>query len=225
MSLSSPGGRGRKAGSTERPAVLFVDAAEWSAWLAENHDTATELWMLLHKKHVQHQGMVWHDAVVEALRWGWIDSQVQRVDDDTVRQRWTPRRPGSRWSGVNLDTVQQLIAQGRMMPSGLAVYEQRRAERERGYSHDQPHQTLPPEYLALLDDCAAAQAFWSKASAGYRRVATHWVVSAAKDETRLRRMQTLVDDCAQGQLIKPERYGTVPAWVVKARIELGFESS
>lgn len=119
---------GRLGGSPERPARFFADAAEFGAWLALHHDTETELWMGLYKKHVPDRGLTWADAVPEALCWGWIDSVAQRIDEDATRQRWTPRRKTSIWSKVNIDLVEQLRAEGRMQPSGLAIWEARRRD-------------------------------------------------------------------------------------------------
>ncbi len=102
----------------ERPPVYFKNPAEFRRWLAKNHATATELWMGLNKKHVVPRGLTWEQAVEEALCYGWIDSKSQRIDDNSVRQRWTPRKPGSNWSNINIALVQKLIAEGRMKPAG-----------------------------------------------------------------------------------------------------------
>ena len=94
-----------EGGTEDRPAVFFDDAEDFRAWLEANHETATELWMGLRKKHVDPRGLQWADAVREALCFGWIDSVAQRIDDDAVRQRWTPRKPGSNWSTININAV------------------------------------------------------------------------------------------------------------------------
>lgn len=207
---------GRLGGTPERPARFFADAAEFGAWLALHHDTATELWMGLNKKHVPDRGLTWEDAVPEALCWGWIDSQVQRIDDAAVRQRWTPRKRTSNWSRVNLELVERLRAEGRMQPPGLAIWEARRRDAA-PYSFEVGHDLeLPPEHAALLAASPAATAFWEVATASYRRTCVTWVVTAKQQTTRDRRMQQLVDDCAAGRLIPSQRYGTAPAWLVRA---------
>ena len=91
-------------------AIHFPTAADWSAWLEEHHATAPEIWVLTHKKHTGVPSVAWADAVVEALRFGWIDGLVRRVDEDRFVQRWTPRRPTSRWSKINVATAERLIA-------------------------------------------------------------------------------------------------------------------
>lgn len=215
-------GFGRPGGSAERPAIFFADADEWASWLEANHASAADIWMGLRKKHVPDRGLIWEDAVVEALRFGWIDSQVQRIDEDSVRQRWTPRRAGSTWSAVNVATVGRLIEQGRMTPAGLAAFEARRADREAIYSYEQPAAGLTPEHETILRADPVAAAFWDAATPGYRRIAGHWVGSAKQQATRDRRLAQLVADCAAGRLIPSQRYGTQPAWVGRARLAAGL---
>lgn len=211
---------GLAAGSVERPGREFADDQEWAHWLRLHHAVRGEVWMVLRKKHVVSRGLTWEAAVVQALRWGWIDSQAQRVDDDCVRQRWTPRRPGSNWSAVNLETVERLLADGLMEPAGLAVYEARRPDRERVYAYEKAPEQWSAQFEGTLRADPRASAFWSAATPGYRQLATHWVVSAKQDATRRRRLAQLVADSAAGQLIPSQRYGTEPGWVVRARAVL-----
>jgi len=210
----------RHGGSRERPAIFFDDAAEFRAWLEENHADATELWMGLYKKHVSPRGLTWAEAVPEALCFGWIDSRAERIDEDAIRQRWTPRRPTSAWSNVNIALVAELTAAGRMRPAGLAAFEKRKPERSGIYSSETPERELPESYASLLAANARASLFWSAATPGYRKVVKHWVMSAKQEATRDRRMAELIDDCAAGRLIKPQRYGTEPAWVARVRATL-----
>lgn len=210
----------RRVGTPDHPAVLFEDAAEFRSWLLENHETATEIVVALAKKHVPEPKLVWETAVREVLCVGWIDSQSRRLDDDYTMQRFTPRRPGSVWSNINVAAVEQLIAEGRMQPAGLAAYESRRADRTGIYSFEADDQDLPEEYAALLAASDRASTFWAMSTPGYRKIATHWVLSAKQQATKDRRMEQLVADSAAGQLIPSQRYGTEPIWVAKARAAL-----
>lgn len=204
-------------GTPERPARFFSGPEEFRAWLELHHATAPELWMGLRKKHVPDRGLTWEQAVPEALCFGWIDSVAQRIDEDTRRQRWTPRRPGSRWSSVNLAHVERLIAEGRMTPAGMAAYEQRRADRSGEYSYERVEtDELPPELAAVLAADPAALAFWQQATPSYRRVCVTWVTTAKRQDTRATRLATLVEDCANGRLIRPQRYGDPPRWLERA---------
>lgn len=207
---------GTPGGTPERPAIFFADAAEFRAWLEANHETAPELWMGLYKKHVDAPGLTWAEAVPEALCFGWIDSVSQRIDDDARRQRWSPRKPTSIWSAVNIAHVERLTAEGRMRPAGQAAYERRRAERTAVYSHEAGDVQLPPEAEARLEADAAASAFWALATGSYRRMAIHWVLTAKQEATRERRLVQLIDDCAAGRLVPPQRFGTTPKWVERA---------
>lgn len=207
---------GRMGGSTERPARFFADAEEFGAWLAAHHDTETELWMGLHKKHVVERGLTWEDAVPEALCWGWIDSVAQRIDEDTRRQRWTPRKKTSNWSKVNLDLVEKLRAEGRMQPAGLAIWEQRRTD-PAPYTHEVDGELVLPEpYAAGLAADAAATAFWDAATRTYRKICINWVLTAKQQTTRDRRLAQLVECSAAGELIPSQRYGQIPKWVERA---------
>lgn len=207
---------GTPGGTPERPAVFFSGPEEFRAWLEANHDTATELWMGLYKKHVPDRGLTWEQAVPEALCFGWIDSVSQRIDDDARRQRWTPRKPNSNWSSVNIALVEKLTAEGRMHPAGIAAFERRREDRSGVYSHENPESELPPAFAQKLAADAAASAFWQAATPTYRRQVTHWVLSAKQEPTRERRLAQLIDDSAAGRLVPPTRFGATPKWVERA---------
>lgn len=203
----------RLGGTPERPAVFFDSADDFRAWLDEHHASETELWMGLNKSHVTPRGLRWDDAVLEALCYGWIDSVAQRIDHDTRRQRWTPRRATSNWSRVNVALVAELTAAGRMMPAGLAAYERRQPERTGIYSYELEAGELPAAYDAeLRANPAAAAFFYERATASYRRVCVRWVLSAKQESTRRRRLAELVSDSAAGRLIRTQRYGEPPAW-------------
>lgn len=213
---------GTPGGTPERPAIFFADASEFRAWLEANHDTATELWMGLHKKHVADRGLTWEDAVPEALCFGWIDSVSQRIDEDARRQRWTPRKKSSTWSLVNIAHVERLLAEGRMHPAGIAAYEARSAERTGTYSFESAAGDLPEAYAARLAADPVAQAFWDVATAGYRRIVVHWILGAKQDATKEKRFVQFLDDSRHGRLIPSQRYGTEPAWVARARRASGL---
>lgn len=207
---------GQPGGSAERPAIFFRDADEFWAWLDLFHDSETELWMELRKKHVADRGLIWDDAVPVALCWGWIDSKLERIDEDAVRQRWTPRKSTSTWSRTNIELVERLTAEGRMQPSGTAAYEGRRRE-PAGYSFEQPKDIeLPSAYVALMAASPAAVAFWEVATPSYRRICITWVTTAKQQATNDRRMAQLIDDHAAGRMIPSQRYGEVPRWVERA---------
>lgn len=196
--------------------MFFRDAAEFRAWLERNHDTATELWMGLRLAHAPDRGLTWGDAVIEALCFGWIDSVSQRIDDDSRRQRWTPRKRGSTWSRVNIAHVERLLAEGRMHPTGIAAFERRTEARTGTYSHENPEAELTAPLQAIVDASPGAVAFLAEATPGYRKAVRHWIMSAKQETTRERRARQLVEDCEAGRLVPPQRTGATPAWLARA---------
>ncbi|CAM3835596.1 YdeI/OmpD-associated family protein [Smaragdicoccus niigatensis] len=211
----------REGGTSEKPAIFFDDAQDFRAWLEANHESAPELWMGFNKKHVVPRGLSWEEAVPEALCFGWIDSLVQSIDENTRRQRWTPRRPTSVWSQINIDLVAELTAAGRMRPAGIAAFERRKAHKSGIYSYENGERELPPEYEQLLKGNVRAWTFWQAATASYQKQMKSWVMSAKQQATRDKRIAELVAESAAGQLVKYVRYGKEPAWVAKVRAELG----
>jgi len=183
--------------------VVFADAAEFRAWLLENHDTATELWVGYFKKGVPKTSITYPEAVEEALCFGWIDGLTRRIDDEVHANRYTPRRKRSSWSAINIAKVAELQEAGRMHPAGLRAFEERDKRLDGSYSYERPAQELPPEAEARLRADADAWAYWQSRTPSYRRAATHWVLSAKREETRQRRLATLVEDCAAGRPVKP----------------------
>jgi len=198
-------------------AVPFANPAAFRRWLERNHDKETELWMKLNGKHVLPRGITWEEAVEEALCFGWIDSKSQRLDENSRRQRWTPRKPASNWSKVNIALVEKLTAEGRMTQAGLEAFARRREDRSGIYSYENRNQLeLPADFATTLAADRRATAFWEAATPSYRAQAIYWVMSAKQEATKENRMRQLVDDSAAGRLISPQRYGDPPAWLARA---------
>jgi uncharacterized protein YdeI (YjbR/CyaY-like superfamily) len=206
----------RAGGTAEKPALFFDGPDDFRRWLEQHHETAPELWMGLEKKHVAGRGLTWEEAVPEALCFGWIDSKYERIDADTGRQRWTPRKPSSTWSRVNLDLVDRLMREGRMRPMGIAAWEARREDKQAIYSFEQGDLVLPEVYAAQLAANPAAAAFWAETTPSYQKVCIHWVQSAKQLATNDKRMAQLIEDSAAGRLIPSQRYGETPKWVERA---------
>lgn len=194
---------------TSRPdpdeVVFFTTTAELRDWFDANHQTADELWLGYHKKRTGRPTISWSDAVDEALCVGWIDSVRYSLDDDRSAQRFTPRRPGSVWSAINVRKVGELAAQGRMRPAGLAAYEARDPDKTAIYSHEQAEVPLERDEMALIRANEPAWTDWQRRSPSYRRTVTHWIVSAKKPETRARRLEALIAASAAGEAVGPMR--------------------
>jgi len=153
---------------------------------------------------------------VTFFSFGWIDSRIERIDEDAIRQRWTPRRSTSKWSRINIETVERLIAEGRMEPAGLAAFESRKVEAA-GYTHEhQGDLQFPEEYAVWMAANPAATAFWAETTASYRKICMVWVTSAKQPATNDKRMRQLIEDHAAGRMIPSQRYGEAPKWVARA---------
>ena len=184
--------------------VYFAAPDELRAWFEEHHGSAAELHVGYYKAGTGRRGLTHQQAIEQALCFGWIDGIGRRVDDERWQVRFTPRRPGSIWSDVNVATVARLTDAGLMRPAGLAAFEGRRADRTGVYSFEQRQEAaLAPEQQARFEADAAAWAYFSARPPWYRRAATHWVTSAKKPETRESRLSRLIADSAAGRSVPP----------------------
>jgi uncharacterized protein YdeI (YjbR/CyaY-like superfamily) len=177
-------------------ATYFSSPDEWRAWLAKAHESATELLVGFHKAATGRPRMTWPESVDEALCVGWIDGVRKRVDDDRFTIRFSPRKATSIWSAVNIRRVGELEAEGRMQPAGRAAFANRKENRSGVYSYEKRPATLHEPYASTFRKHAKAWAFFESQAPSYRRAATWYVISAKREETRLKRLATLIDDSA-----------------------------
>jgi uncharacterized protein YdeI (YjbR/CyaY-like superfamily) len=179
--------------------LFFPDPSAFRDWLERHHATEKELWVGFYKVKSGRGGMVYRQALDEALCYGWIDGMVRRVDEESYMQRFTPRRKGSTWSLVNTRRAKELQALGRMRPSGLAAFEARVEEKTGQYSFERQAVRLSRDLQRTFKADARAWAFFSAQSPSYRRTATWWVMSAKREETRQRRLARLMEACVAGR--------------------------
>lgn len=189
--------------------VIFFEAPErLRAWLEQHHASERELWVGYAKKGTGIPSITWPESVDEALCYGWIDGIRKSIDERSYCIRFTPRKPRSNWSAVNLARVEVLAREGRMRPSGMRVYQERVEGSEANYSHEQRHNiALSADDLLRFQEHAAAWAFFQAQPPGYRRIAIHWVVSAKQPATQQRRLATLIEDSANQRRIAAARSG------------------
>lgn len=192
--------------------LFFASPAEFRQWLDENHRTAAELWVGFYKKATGRPSMTWSESVDEALCFGWIDGIRKTIDEESYVIRFTPRRPNSNWSNVNLRKMDELLAAGRVSEAGRAAFAARDAKKADAYSFEQRAEaSLTPDQERTFRANPAAWSFFEAQPAGYRRTATWWVVSAKKESTRSRRLATLIADSEAGRriaLLHPGGKGT-----------------
>jgi uncharacterized protein YdeI (YjbR/CyaY-like superfamily) len=177
----------------------FATPVAFRDWLAAHHASETELLVRLYKVHARDKGMTYSDALDEALCFGWIDGVRRGGDEETFTIRFTPRKPRSTWSAVNIKRVGELQAAGRMHQSGLAAFQRRSTERSGIYAYENRQTKLSPEYGKKLRSNKRAWAFFEKQPPWYRRTSIYWVMSAKKEETRQRRLATLIEVSAKGK--------------------------
>ncbi len=180
--------------------IYFRSSEELRAWFAE-HGDAQELWVGFYKKGAGATGITYPEAVDEALCAGWIDGVRYGVDDRRYRNRFTPRRPGSNWSQVNIRRVEELRAQGRMLPGGEAVFAARKEDKRAQYSYENRPQELGEPYEGQFRAHSEAWSFYAAQSPSYRRSASWWVLGAKQEATRQRRLASLIEASAQGTRI------------------------
>lgn len=171
---------------------FFATPAAFRRWMKANHDRATELWVGYYRKGTGRKSITWPESVDVALCFGWIDGVRRSIDEERYTNRFTPRRPTSNWSQKNIARIQELIAEGLVEPAGLAAFE--RLERTRQYSFENTGVEFPPDLEKLFRADRKAWSFFQAQPPGYRRLATWWVVSAKRQETRQRRLAVLRDD-------------------------------
>lgn len=180
----------------------FRTPAELRKWFDKNHTTADELIVGYYKKGSGKPSVTWPESVDEALCVGWIDGIRRKVDDVSYTIRFTPRRTGSIWSAVNIKRVEVLTGEGRMRPAGLKAIEARKANKSGIYAYEQRSADLIEPYAAVFKRHKAAWTFHQQQPPGYRKQVHWWVTSAKTEETRLKRLQKLIDEAKAGRRVE-----------------------
>jgi uncharacterized protein YdeI (YjbR/CyaY-like superfamily) len=178
---------------------FFRTAADFEKWLEKNHATATELWVGFYKRDSGKPSITWLESVDQALCFGWIDGVRQRVDKISYQIRFTPRRPRSIWSAVNIKRGKELVEQRRMRPTGLKAFAARIENRSGIYSYEQRSTELSEPYAKLLKRNNAARNFFETQPSSYRKMIGWWIMSAKKEETRMARLEKLISESAKGK--------------------------
>lgn len=186
----------------ERAPTLFKSAKAFEVWLKKNHAVSGGLWLRIAKRGANEPSVTYPEAVEVALCWGWIDGQKKSLDDQHYLQRFTPRRARSVWSKINVEKVQALIEAGRMQPAGQAQIDAAKADGrwERAYDGARTS-TVPEDLQAALEAEPAAKAFFATINASNRYAILWRIQTAAKAETRARRIEQLVAMLARGETI------------------------
>lgn len=183
---------------------FFATTAAWRAWLEKHHEDVRELWVGLYKRDSGRPSMSWPESVDGALCFGWIDGIRKSVDASSYMIRFTPRKQGSTWSAVNIKRAAELSNLGLMHRAGLVAFAKRADDKSAIYSYEQRKTAkLPPPYEKQFRKRADAWAFFQSQAPWYQRTSTYWVISAKKEETRLKRLADLIEYSAKGKAIPP----------------------
>ena len=187
------------APAANRP-VFFESAAAFRQWLEQNGLREQELVVGFYKVGSGRPSLSWSESVDEALCFGWIDGVRKRIDDHSYQIRFTPRRPGSVWSTVNIAKAEALTALGRMRPAGAEAFARRTARKSSVYSYEQAGAfELSPQELQAFKRNKAAWRYFEGVAPSYRKVMVFWVSSAKKQATRARRLAQFIQACAEGR--------------------------
>jgi uncharacterized protein YdeI (YjbR/CyaY-like superfamily) len=179
----------------------FKSSSEFRKWLEKNHSKAAELWVGFYKVNSNIKSISYKESVDQALCFGWIDGIKKKVDELSYTHRFTPRKSKSNWSAVNIKRVGELTKLGLMHPSGLTVFNQRDKEKIKQYSYERELPSFDKSLEQLFKANERAWTFFQSQPPSYKKVATFWVISAKKEETRLRRLNTLIEDSANNKRI------------------------
>jgi uncharacterized protein YdeI (YjbR/CyaY-like superfamily) len=174
--------------------------AAFRAWLTKHHRGTDELLVGFYKRDSGEPSITWPQAVDQALCFGWIDGVRRRIDDTSYSIRFTPRRPASIWSTINIARVAELAEQGLMRPAGTEAFSKRSEGKSRIYSYERKvDAALDAEHQKLLEANRRAWAFFQTLPPWWRRRAIHRVVSGKREETRIKRLKALIDECENGR--------------------------
>lgn len=173
---------------------------EWRSWLVQNHKSSDGIWLIYYKEHTKKETVVYNEAVEEALCFGWIDSIIKRIDDQAYMQKYTPRKKNSKWSLVNKKRVNKLIKEGKMTSSGMKEVEiaKKNDMWENAYSSKKDIE-IPVFFIQELKKNEQAFNNFFNFAPSYKNQYLGWILSAKRDETRQKRINTVIERCAKNQ--------------------------
>lgn len=179
--------------------IFFPTQLHFRKWLQKNYNKQSELIVGYYKVDSGRPSMTWSESVDQALCFGWIDGVRRAVDDVSYCIRFTPRKPTSIWSTVNLKKIAELKKQGLMHEAGLAIFNNRKKENDQVYGYEQEEKKMPKEYEKLFKANKKAWEFFQALAPSYKKTSLHWVMSAKQEATQMKRLQLLIADSTAGK--------------------------
>jgi len=186
----------------KQPVLFFASPADLEVWMGVHGEESDGIWLKFAKKDSGIESVVYAEAVEIALSYGWIDGQAKRLDDHHYLQRFTPRRPRSKWSKINREKAERLIAEGRMRPAGLREVELAKQDGRWDDAYDSPSTaTVPDDFQAALDAEPAAAEFFASLGSTKRYSFLYRITDAKRPETRAKRIAEYVELLARGETL------------------------
>ncbi len=186
--------------------TFFPTQSSFREWLEKNHDKAKELLVGFYKVASRKTSIKWSEAVDEAVCFGWIDGIRKSIDNESYCIRFTPRKPGSIWSAVNIKKVEELTRQELMHSAGLTAFSKREENKSAVYSYEKEAVTLSDDFLKKIKANKKAWKFFQTLAPSYRNTAVHWVMSAKQEVTREKRLNELINGSETERKIKRLSY-------------------
>ena len=178
--------------------IFFAKQSDFRKWLKQNHNKETELLVGFYKVGSKRPSMTWSQSVDEALCFGWIDGVRTSIDEVSYQIRFTQRKPSSIWSAINIKKIEALSKQGLMQPAGLASFKNRKEENSKIYSHENEVVILPKTFEHQFKTNKKAWTYFQALAPSYRKISTHWVMSAKQETTKLKRLNELIGNSEEG---------------------------
>ncbi|GAA5098571.1 YdeI/OmpD-associated family protein [Chryseobacterium ginsengisoli] len=182
-------------------ATFFPNQEDFRKWLEENHKIEKELLVGFYKVGTKKPSITWSESVDQALCFGWIDGVRKSIDEESYSIRFTPRKPTSIWSAINIKKMEDLTKAGLMTEAGQKAFALRKPERSAIYSHEKELATLYPDYEKQFKANKKAWEFFNNQAPSYKKVMLHWITSAKQEKTRLSRLEKTIEESESGKRI------------------------
>jgi uncharacterized protein YdeI (YjbR/CyaY-like superfamily) len=183
--------------------LFFPTQLDFREWLEKNHLKENELLVGFYKVGTGKPSLTWSESVDQAICFGWIDGIRKSIDNESYSIRFTPRKPTSAWSAINIKKVEQLTKQGLMKPEGIEAFQKRKGNKSGIYSYENEPAKFPESYRKKFTSNKKAWAYFISMPPSYQKITTRWVMEAKQETTRIRRLEILIKDSDAGQKIKP----------------------
>ncbi len=178
--------------------LFFEKQSAFRKWLEKNHKKKTELLVGFYKVDSGKPSITWPQSVDEALCFGWIDGVRKSIDKDSYQIRFTPRKPSSIWSAVNIKKMETLMREGLVQSSGLAIFEKRTESKSKIYTYENAEVQFPADFSKLFKSNKSAWDYFQTLAPSYRKASTSWVMSAKQESTKIKRLNELIEDSKAG---------------------------